>query len=93
MLKDILQIHEFWIGKDAVVVKTTNEHHRELAQVWPEIGCINLRRLAPETGEINDKWIVSRCQDYIEEILKRDDSTNKVPRTEIAAKYPDFTCH
>lgn len=93
LLRDAMRFDEFSIGKDAIVVNTLEEHHRKLAGVWSANGCINLRRPPPETGEINDKWIVSRCQDYMDEMIRRYEAEPRIAKTTIADKYRDFTCH
>lgn len=93
LLRDALRLEEFSIGKDSIVVNALDERHRKLAGVWSVNGCINLRRLPPETGEIHDKWIVSRCQEYLDEMIKRNEAEPRIARTTIADKYRDFTCH
>lgn len=93
LLADAISLEEFSVGKDAIVVNALPDRHRRLATVWSSYGCVNLRRPPPEAGEIHDKWIVSRCQDFLDELLKRDEVTPQIPRTTIANKYPDFTCH
>jgi hypothetical protein len=93
LLTEALRLDEFSVGKDAIVVNALPNRHRSLAAVWSSNGCVNLRRPSPETGEIHDKWIVSRCQDFLDDLLKRDEVVPQIPRTTIANKYPEFTCH
>ena len=93
LLKEAMRLDDFSIGKDAVVVHTLDDRHRKLAGVWSVNGCINLRRPPPETGEIHDKWIVARCQEYMDEMIGRNESEPRVARTTIAGRYQDFTCH
>lgn len=93
LLKDAMRLDDFSIGKDAIVVNTLEYRHRELARVWSVNGCVNLRRASPESGEIHDKWIVSRCQEYMDEMMKRNAFEPRIARTTIADRYRDFTCH
>ncbi|SEA65788.1 hypothetical protein SAMN05216411_11741 [Nitrosospira multiformis] len=93
LLEEALRVENFSIGKDVIVVNALAERHRNLAAVWPSNGCVNLRHPSPETGEMNDKFIVSMCQDFLDELIKRKESSPQVSRAIIAKKYPNFTCH
>ena len=67
--------------------------HRQIAEVWPEFGCVNLRRPPPYTGEIDDKWIVARCQEYLEALMKRRQLEKAELPTQIAGRYREFICY
>lgn len=86
-------LKNFSINRDAITVNTFESKHRKLTGVWPTNGCINLRRPLPETGEINDKWVVARCQEYLSELIRRNETVPRIARTTVAGRYRDFTCH
>ncbi|MES2826280.1 MAG: hypothetical protein V4732_21985 [Pseudomonadota bacterium] len=88
-----LKIKKFAVAKDVVTVESRSDLQFKLEGIWPAYGCVNLRHPPPETGDINDKWVVARCQDFLDEVLKRNSLSKEVPRTNIAGKYVEFTCH
>ena len=93
VLKRVVGTSHFALGKDSVAVKASPDQQKRVSSVWPPLGCVNLRRSDPYTGEIIDKWIVARCQDYLGEVLARDSKKFPEPRTAVPQKYDDFTCH
>jgi hypothetical protein len=88
-----LRVNQYALGKDWVVVKTDSQTHGRIANVWPALGCINLRHPPPQTGAINDKWTVARCQEYLEESIRKIRRKNGERPTTIAARFSEFTCH
>lgn len=88
-----LGIDEYGTCKDLVIVNTYSAKHRKLVGVWPSSGCINLRRVRPETAAENDKWIVARCQEFLEQVVTWLDAPTPDSRTQIARAYFEFTCH
>lgn len=80
-------------GKDVVLVDATPLIHKQLSTVWSSVGCVNLRRQQPATGEIIDKWIVARCQEYIDELVRPERAGSGVSRTDVAGEFDEFTCH
>lgn len=95
VLAKLVSPDEFTVTKDGAIVTATNVVHREVGKAWPSTGCVNLRRTPPETAATIDKWIVAACQDYLEELARRqEDEATKRPRTDIVRRYQDtFICH
>ena len=93
VLRRVVGTSRFALGKDSVAVKATPAQQKRVSSIWPPFGCVNLRRSDPYTGEIIDKWIVARCQDFLGEVLAREPRKLPEPRTTIPQKYDDFTCH
>jgi len=91
LLTEALQIDQYAITKDAVTIVAFPWQHSSLNNVWPENGCVNLRHPAPETGDINDKWVVARCQDYLEQVILRHSNDPPKLRTDIAGAFNEFT--
>jgi hypothetical protein len=88
-----VRVIDFCLGKDAVAVRAPAAEHKKLAEIWPEFGCVNLRREHPLTAESNDKWIVARCQQYLQQLVALRDKSISDTRTDVAARHPQFTCH
>lgn len=93
-LDGVIGVKDFSIARDNVVVKAFRPLHLGIAQAWPALGCVNLRRAPPENSTTNDKWIVAHCGQYLAEIVDVDGDDTARRRTEIAGKYdPYLTCH
>jgi hypothetical protein len=88
-----LHVRRYSLSKDWVSVKADLHTQMGVRTVWPEIGCVNLRREPPFTGEIHDKWIVARCQEYLEQMVAREKSQPPDSRSAIADRFKEFTCH
>jgi hypothetical protein len=92
-LRDALHVQDVAIGKDVVTVSAGSATHRMLITAWPSNGCVNLRREAPEVAEINDKWVVARCGEYLDALLRNQTTSVAQPPTAIAQRFSEFTCH
>lgn len=93
LLRNVIHVDEFSLGKDAVGVRASRQKQQELSKIWPEYGCVNLRKPPPAVGEIIDKWVVARCHELIQETLSERNKAAPVQPTKIAEKYKEFTCH
>lgn len=89
----IARTDRFTLAKDWAVLEATSARHRSMRKLWPELGCVNLRREPPYNSEPNDKWVVARCQEYLESVLDRTSTKAPTRPTEIAAKFDEFACH
>lgn len=93
LLRSAFHVRDFSIGKDTVTVNASLSLHGKLADVWASTGCVNLRRASPELGELNDKWIVASCREYLDALVRKEQSQIPEPPTSIAQRFPNFTCH
>lgn len=94
LLEGAFAVSTFGMSKDVVLIDAYPETHKELSVVWSSVGCVNLRREPPATGEMIDKWIVARCQEYLDQLVRPERINNNVSRTDVAKKFArDFTCH
>jgi len=92
-IRDTIKTKEIGHTKDSLIVRASSVEHLQLKNIWPAIGCINLRRNPPLTGTINDKWVVARCQEYLADMLNRDKENPPRKRTDVAAAYDEFIAH
>lgn len=89
-VQSLLGDAQFVSNKDQLIILATASTHRQIRPAWPQYACVNLRRSPPFNAEINDKWVVSRCQEYIAEVISQP-SGNSI--AEISAKFDEFSCH
>lgn len=95
LLTDVFSAEEAWAGRDSVYARASPQNQSNISEVWARSGCVNMRREPPFGSEIIDKWIVARCQEFLAEYVENNDRNEeeRVPPTEIAARYDEFVCH
>jgi len=93
LFQKIVRAERFSLAKDWAVLETTSNKHSSVRRLWPEVGCVNLRREEPYNSEPNDKWIVARCQEYLGSLLSRKSVKPPERPTEVAARFNEFACH
>jgi len=93
ILEGVVRTADYSFSKDVVAVRATPIEQERLAEIWPEYGCLNLRRNAPLTADMADKYTVALCQQYLRELVSSDDSETPDRRTQIATKYRILTCN